>query len=382
MALAGSGRHGGGVRRAALPVALLLAGCPQDINTLDDAGVRLDAAVRADGGADDAGVDPGADAGFDDAGPLDEDAGPADGGASEGPFAWTRFALPANTRAVNAIWGRSRQEVYFGTANGILLMFDGARVNQIWRTPTNHDIVAIWGTATQLFVADRANLYVSNDGFASVGAQLAVGQGVGAMHGLSEQLVFLVSERTSSRGLFRYDGAAVTEVAPNLVTASINAVLVEPGPQVRIAGNGRIILYDGVGTRDEPAVWPAGWSTSDIANFFIYDLVQTPGGRIAVGTGGGVMSDAEGEWRFTRMPAGSEDLRAVAIGGPDALVAVGEPIDGHPVWWRRPGGWEPDPYQGNEVFHDVWFADPAQVFVGGFPRSGLDGVVLRGDRAP
>jgi hypothetical protein len=377
--------HGGGVRRAAsLPLILLLAGCPQAINTLEDAGA--DAGVsREDAAAPDSG-DPGtpdSGVGAEDAGAPDPDAGPRDAGEAPAGFAWTRLGLPANIRGVYAVWGRSRSEVYFGTANGILYRFDPAQgVNQIWRTPGNLDIVAIWGTPTRMFVADRTNLYVSDDSFATSPTGMAVGQAIGGMHGLSDQLVFLVSERTSSRGLFRYDGARIQEVAPDLVTASVNAVLVEPGPQVRIAGNGRIILYDGVGTMDEAAMWPAGWDATDIAYFFIYDLVATNAGRLAVGTGGGILSDAAGSWSFMQEPAGSDDLKTVATAGPGATLAAGEPIQNHPIWWLGPQGWRPDPYQANEVFWDAWFADRDQVFVVGFPRGELGGVVLRGQRAP
>ncbi|MCA9552636.1 MAG: hypothetical protein KC933_21560 [Myxococcales bacterium] len=374
------------MRRVLLPLTVLLAGCPQQVVVLDDAGVGLDAS-GSDSGVVDTGVPE------QDSGVAEQDSGIADSGsptdAGEGPdaggrppsFTWTRVSLGTFDRTVYAVWGRSRGEVYLGTSAGILLRLGGGGLERLWQSPSNFDIVAIWGTPTRMFVADRSNLYVSDDGFATPPTAYSVGWSIGGMHGLSDDLVYLVAEQNSSRGLYRFNGTAVEEVASDLQVASVNGVLAEPGPQVRIASNGRVVLYDGVGTRDEAADWPPGWSTATIANFFIYDIEATGVGRFAVGSQGGILGQEQGTWHFVRDPSGSDDFETIASVG-DTILAAGEPIGGHPIWWRGPQGWFPDPYAGNDVVFDAWFADGDQVFVVGFPRSSSTGLVLRGDRDP
>lgn len=358
-----------------------LFGCPQTVRPLledggpthgSDAGENSDATTSSDGAASDAGEI--------DGGGLD--AGLPDSGTPNS-YRWSRLSLPADTRTIVAIWGRGPDEVFVGTSNGHVLLFDGAAWSDVWRVPNNFGVTAIDGTSTKVFVAGQRNLYVHRDVPAANPDVYEAGNSIGGLSVVNDNLAFLVSERTNSRGLFHFDGNAVTEVVPNLPLASINGVWAEPGPKVWIAGNGRFITYDGLGSQDEPVEWPGTWSGSDIANFFIYDIQRVGQTRLAVGTGGGVMTDEDGTWRFERDAEGSEDFEAVAAvggGAEPSAIAVGEPVDGAPIHWRTSAGWQADPMRESLRLVAVWVAGPNEIFVGGGQRNTFDGVLLRGTR--
>lgn len=364
---------------ASCALAALLGGCPQSVRPLE-----------ADGGAggDASGPDTGR---VSDAGPrLDggdpSDAGGVDGGPGPSGFRWSRMSLPADTRGVTAVWGRGPNEVYFGATNGDVLRFDGARVEDVWDAPNNFGVRALGGTATRIFVASERDLYVFEGDLSDVPDAYGVGNAIGGLSVVADDLAFLVSERTSSRGLFRYDGNAVDEVAPDLNVASVNGVWAELGPRVWVAGNGRFPYYDGLGTSEDTVSWPAQWSATDIAYFFVYDIGGFAGHRLAVGSGGGVLSDADGTWRFERAPDGDADFEAVApmpggpAGGPELAVAVGEAVDGAVIHWRTADGWRGDPFEDRVTLMDVWAASADEVFAVGFNTGSIEGVVLRGVR--
>lgn len=356
--------------------ALILTGCPQTVRPLvQDAALIGDAEPGRD-------AQPGLDGAVEDAGAAD--LGVSDAGANS-TYQWTSLTLPPDTRAIVALWGRGPNEIYVGTSNGHILLFDGSQWSNVWRVPNNFGVRAIDGTAQHIFVAGERNLYVHPASPSANPETFAAGNDIGGLSVVDDNLAFLVSERTSSRGLFRYDGAAVTEVASNLQVASINGVWAQTGGQAWVAGNGRFVVYDGTGITEAPVQWPMGWSASDIANFFLYDITALSGHRLAVGTGGGVMSDESGTWRFERARAGSDDFEAVTAlplgAGPSVMaVAVGEPVSGSPIHLRTPEGWSPSSYQGNTHLLSVWAVGADEVYAGGARRSSLDGVLLRGRR--
>lgn len=364
---------------AALTALLALAGCPQDVRPLLDAGA-------ADAGED--GPDGGS--GTSDGGSEPLDAGAADAGAPGRAFAWALLSLPPGTRTITAIWGRSPTEIYLGTTSGEVIRFDGATFDTVWDVPNNFAAVDIAGTATRVFVVGQRDLYVHAAGFGQPEVH-SVPSDVRGLAVVSDTLAFVVAQQTNSRGLFRYDGSRVEPVVPNLSVASVNAVWAEPGPAVWIASNGRIPTWDGLALSEASVAWPPAWSPADVANFFLHDVAATSGGRVAVGTGGGVLVERTGGWTFERPPSGSEDFEAVApIPGSSApvAVAVGEDVDGHPVHWRMPdpsqGGftWTPDPLNERVRLLDVWASGPDEVYAVGGARGSFDGVLLRGRRSP
>jgi len=363
--------------------ALFLLGCPQTVRPLlqDGGAGGSDAQPGQDAGPT-TDARPGVDAALDDAG--GPDAGSPDSGAGRG-FQWTTLTLPNDTRSIVALWGRSANEIYVGTSNGHVLLFDGVKWTNVWRVPNNFAVRAIGGTAEHLFIAGERQLYVHPASPSMNPVALTVGNRIGGLSVVHDNLAFLVSERTSSRSLFRYDGMAVTEIAPNLQVASVNGVWGQADGRAWVAGNGRFVAYDGAGLLEDPVDWPAGWSASDIANFFVYDIGAVAGHRIAVGTGGGILSDISGTWRFVRAPSGSDDFEAVAeipAGADTALtaVAVGEPVAGSALHFRTPDGWTPSSYGGNTHLLSVWSSGPDEIYAGGAQRSTFTGVLLRGRR--
>lgn len=363
-------------------LAVTLLGCPQSVNPLlEDGGTASgrdggasggrDGDVQADGG-------PTADAG------AGADAGPADAGESA-RFRWSSLTLPNNTRTITSVWGRSPSEVYFGTFSGAVLRFDGAGLTEVWDAPNNAGIRNIDGTDARLFVASDRDLHVFGGSPGQDAPQtVAVGSEIGGLSVVDDELAFLVAERTSSRGLFRYDGTVnLGAIAPMLEVASVNGVWAQTGPKVWVASNGRIPHFDGLGTSEDAVNWPQGWDNNDIAYFFLYDIVGLGAHRLGVGSGGGVLSDANGAWQFERLPSGDQDFEAVAAmpgGGVETAVAVGEEVGGALIHWRTPDGWIPDAYRERVTLFDVWAAGPDEVFAVGSVRGSFDGVLLRGVR--
>lgn len=365
-----------------LIAALAATGCPQRVTTLPG---TPDAAV---GGAD-AGRGPSVDGGAPvDAGASDAGVAP-DGGRPPEGFDWAQIALPNTNQTPLVVWGEGPDTVYIGTTVGFLFRITPAGIEQVWRTPTNFGLRRIWGVADRLFAVDEFNLYVFDRQDPSTTLQqLSTGSGIGGMHGLAPDRVWVASERMSERSLFAYDGQDIRRVVDNFVTASLNAVWVDPGAnggaEVRVAGNGRIILYDGLTFADEPTDWPAGWSVNDIANFFVRDLVRVDDGHLGVGSGGGVLwRGASGRWAFEREPADDREFRAVTRlpGVPGGAVAVGDGVGGHPIWFRTAAGWAPDAYAEGVTLLDVWAPDANTVYAVGFRRGGGgEGVALVGRR--
>jgi hypothetical protein len=71
---------------------------------------------------------------------------------------WLQQQTMPTITTVTAVWGRSRQDVYAGTAGGTVLHFDGSTWSQIAQVPverwTQHDVQAVWGTsASDLYLA-------------------------------------------------------------------------------------------------------------------------------------------------------------------------------------------------------------------------------------
>ncbi len=375
---------GCGLRALAPGLGLLvLLGCPQDVRPLgqDSGTVPIDGGARPDAGRV---VDGGFDAGMPaDVGGTGDAGDIIDGGQPVG-FRWSQMVLPAGTRTIVALWGRSRDDVFAGTSNGSLLHYDGNSWTEFWDLPNNDGVRAIHGTPDRLFVAGSRRLWVFSGALSDLPAEHMAGNEIKAMHAVNNNSVYILSLRTSSRGLYHYDGSVVTEVIPNLEAGSLNTIWTEPGPKVWVGANGKIFYYDGAAISEDPIEWPPAWNTSQIANFYIRGMTGHQGHRLAVGSGGGILSDETGNWRFERPSAGGDDLRSVTTlpGGTDpTAIAVGDPVDDRNIYLRTPRGWEADPYtSGRLSLWTVWAGDKNQVFAGGSRLSTFEGVLLRGTK--
>jgi hypothetical protein len=244
----------------ALALSSGLYGCPQNITSADDdtgstpaadcgtpengdaRSPGTDGASRADAASpSDATLGDSGDAG--DAGDLRDAGRPLDSGINTvlRPLRWGEMTLPASTRLVASIWGRSNQEIYAGTQGGKLLRFDsaGQAWSQVWAEPNNFGIQALWGTATTLFVAGETTLYVHTGGTIEPQPRsYSVGTHIHGMHGRGDNEVYLVADQTNGRGFYRYNGQRVTPISEPTDIARLSAVYATAAGPVFVGGNG------------------------------------------------------------------------------------------------------------------------------------------------
>lgn len=360
-------------RRLGIAVALLSAACAQEIVVGGDAAVRdasldgrepIDGGDLADAGARDGGE--GRDAGVGD---------PRDAGAS-GPLTWGQMVLPP-TSAIQAIWGRSADEVYAGNGNGAVLEYRAASGWAVaWQEPSNHGIRAIGGTPNRLFVASQSRLHVFAGGFDAPTSYLVPQvRGIEDMVVVAEDEVYLVATLTNGRALFAFDGAQVTSVFAPTDVGTLQSIAAPPGQPILVGANGHIFRYERGVVSEERIEWPAGWTPNDIALFTFYDIATVDGRVFAAGDSRIFERFLDGVWRVAATPSSPSPVYGLAGAGARGFAvgraegASGGSILGFDEDWSDVTG--PD-----LTLRAVWAAGPDLFYAGGW--TDLDGVILRG----
>ena len=420
-------------RLIAILTVLLLFGCPTEIRTrsLDSTAPRAPdgAAPAADTGSDspDGGVTaedggaPAPDSGFgeDAAGPRDSgpapqdatapsDAGQVDSGAHPDasvqtpdatspadtgpsrpdgglvPLTWGTMTLPANTRALNCVWGRGASEVYAGTGSGALLRFDGTSWAGIWQDPGNRSLTAISGTGTSMFVTSEAQLHVFGPGGTSSHLVPRV-RSITDVFAFADDDVYLTAREQNTTVLLRFDGAALTEFYHPTGVGQLETVWGPTAGELYFAGsNGSLFSHRNGVTTPESIEWPASWGTSDIANMSFHAVRGFDGELFAAGSRHLIFKKGNDRvWRLVYSPFLTDNITAIAgtsAGAHTEAYAVGRSVTGGPVARFYEGAWTSQGVDRTYHLFDVWRAGPDDYFAAGMIRNTVQGALLRGFR--
>jgi hypothetical protein len=366
--------------RASLLVAVLCAGCLEKIEVGgQDGGVDASA---ADGSVDASGPDA-ADAGAGgDAGDAEAGDG-GDGGVANGPLRFGTMQVPNDQISTVTIWGRSTSEMYAGTANGNVLAFDPTGGWQVgWHEPSNFGIEKIRGTASKIFVASTSSLHVHGPNLGDGVQSFGVGRMIWDLEVIADDDVVLVAEQQTGRGVYRYDGDGVDVLNDQLDVAVLYGVFSDQDGTLFVCGNGKIFRYSSFTWTQDPIAWPAGFDTSDIANFDLYDLARVGAELVAVGEEQHVLRwDAgAGEWKFVYEPMAGEYLGSIGALSAVEAYAVGRSGSIGPIVRFADGVWSHADYDANHNFFDLWVAGPDEIFAAGVVGSTFEPVILRGFR--
>lgn len=363
-----------------LAVLLLLAGCGQKIEITPAA---ADAGLVADGGAETADGADAAAPGGDDAGNADVLA--SDSGPPGGTWAWTPMILPADTRTITAIIGRASDDVLAGTINGRLLAFDGAAWTERWRTPSNHGIDAIGVVGDALFIGAGPELW-TYDGNDFTRHVVRMGRKVTDVLAFATDDVYLTVEQTTGTALFRWDGAALSEVwTPNGV-GTLYSVWGPSPAELYISGSqGSLHKKDGAAVFEETVEFPATWDRNDIAIMQFRSVRGIGGALFAVGSRHLVFrKGADQIWHMEHEMYRSDLARAIAGralpgGGLEIFVAGTRATEG-PLQSYLGGNWAFVPNLDDDLLYGLWTAGDGVYYAGGSKRSASGGVVLIGER--
>lgn len=393
-----------GVLRRVCPATLcallaswgLATGCPQDIGTPlggPDAGGGGADALQPDGGTDreDARVevDSGADAG---PGGLDAERPdalpPPDAGGPLPPLTWGEMTLPSNTGTVLSLWGRSEDEIYAGTFNGNLLSFSrSSGWSVVWHEPNNFAIHAISGTATRIFVASETTLHVHEGGIqATPSRSLPIGKWIYAIHVVSDTEVYVTSDQQNGRGVYKYDGQRIIDLAEPSTISTLAGVYVDPSSgELFVGGNGAMFRYDVATLIPETVEWLPGWGQSEILAFTFRTIEAVGGELFAAGDRGLVFQrGGDGVWRGVFLPLVADGDIHVIRGfdrGPDTeAYAVAEDSTQGPLLRYHQGQWEAGLMPDRLSLFGLWASGPDEYFAGGAVANTFDGVILRGAR--
>lgn len=293
------------------------------------------------------------------------------------------MGLPANTRSVHAIWGRSATEVWAGTGSGALLYLDGANGwTKVWQEPSNHGIASIDGTADRLFVASdsRLHVFVGDHTAMPTGYLIPQVRQVRQMTVRGNEEAYVVASLNNGRGFYHYDGSQLRTIAEPTDIAELEAVAALPGQPVFVGGNGRIYRYEQSTLTPETIEWPMGWDMNDILLFRFEGFGQVDGRVYAVGDRHMVFErGGDRTWRVVYAPANADD-ELLAIAGSGAVgFAVGG-TSGGPIVRIEGKTIAPDPFAQNFDLAAVWAADANTWFASGWVANSFDGVILRGTR--
>lgn len=371
-----------------LPTALLalaFTACAQEI-VVNDGGPTHDAGapprdggfeVRHDGSVPDGGT---VDGGTRDGGEDARDAGFRDGGPSNTPLTWAQMVLPPNTRGVNAIWGDGTGALYAGCASGRLLKLDTGGWTTIWQETSNHDIRAMGGTASRMFVASSSRLHVfdGEPGTATPTSYLpSQVMQIEALAVVSDTEAYFSATLFNGRALFRYNGSAITPIFQPTDFSVISA-LAWIDNALYIGGNGHMFRFDGAFT-EETVSWPGGWDDLDTLMFSFRGIAEVDGRIFAVGDSDLIFErGGDTTWRiaYGNGAPGSSLNGVASVDG--RAVAVGEA--GNPAQpYRVFDGASWAPQSGPDVdLQTVFPVSANEWYVGGY--ASIDGVILRGIR--
>ncbi len=389
---------------AVAAVGALLCACPQDVTVGDDCCVAdaqagLDAApadsgiAAPDGGAD---VDAGSEA--PDVVAPDAEVSPPDGGVSPvSAVRWSEMVLPPNTRELNAVWGRSPEDVYAASGSGAVFHFDGSAWTQVWRTPTNEGIHDIVGDAHNIYVVGD-NTAWALDLSSSMSVRSASRFSARYLHAIAPMTsgtAFLVGlEETTAGALARWEGTTIVDVNRPVMVRAVYSILPDGADTYYFGGSyGSIHVYARGAVTAEAVALPPEWDIADRAAMDVRGLARVGDALFAVGHAHLVLrrsATTPAEWQIVYRGAGltaGEDLRAIAGGyllptpaGPVEAYAVGEaPRTGGIV--RYDGeSWSSVNATDQWVLRDIWRAHADQYIAVGFRRNGFQGVILRGER--
>jgi len=324
-----------------------------------------------------------------DSAPGDPASGDPAGGDPVTPSGWqiSVYSLPAGTREITALWGRSANEVYAGSGSGKALRYDGSGWRE-WAAATssfnNGSIHAIWGDATNMvFGVGNSGALVVWDG-ANFQRHTVVAGDVLALAGVAADDLYAVVRGSSSTALFHFDGTNFTNLlaGSDVGVAQFRALLRLASGDLLIGGSqGKIFSYSGGASAEETVALPTGVLSA--VTIIINDFVEVGGEVYAVSADHCIYRRGVGHWDLVFDPVlvGSE-LRKIAgwapVGGTE-LVAVGlsEPLNMHAiVTFDGSTGEHVDPTQRVDLW-SLWSPGAGDYFLGGMVRSSIEGRILR-----
>jgi hypothetical protein len=371
-------------------VAALLTACPQKISALADAAATdQDGSAPSDAAAADAGTATDGAPSADDAGPEDaSDTGAqADSGAPLPPLTFGRMAIPASTAFVTAIWGRSSGELYAGTSNGKVMKLEAPNGwANAWSEPSNLGIIAIWGTATRIFIGSESTLHVF-DG--TVGANVAsypVARQIYDVKGRSDNEVYIVGDQQNGRGFFIYDGTRIMTIIEPMNVATLASIGVVDGGPVYVGGSGAMFKYESGLFAPDAVMWPNAWTSTDISTFTFNGILVLGDNLYATGSRYEVFyrQPAVGTWTLADNPLLSSDAKAiagVANGAETELYVAGFDTVHGAIRRYYHGNWTADVPGANDLdLASIWALSVDEYYAVGAERGSFNGVILKARR--
>lgn len=370
------------VRTVVITCALVLTACAQEITV---SGTDGSTAGDASSGADRQPIE---DAGTErDSGTAGDAASSPDAGLEDAAerdaagLTWSEMLLPENTRGLDAVWGRSRDEVYAGSGTGVLYRWDGVQWQSIYQDPGNLAIHDLWGTDDWIYLATDNNVRRRDAAGNVESALLASARSINGIWGYSDDEVYVVAGELTRTRLLRFQNGMLTPVYEPTGVTQLYSVWGPASGELYFGGTQGAIFHLGSATVEREQIeWPNGWTPNDIAMMEFHWIGEHRGEIFAAGSRHLVFRrDADQVWRPVYQPSRAQDrdLRSGFSSG-DLLHVAGGGATYGPLVRYTEGAWSPLMLTDQWELRDLWAAAPDRWFAVGFRRNGIAGVIVLG----